>query len=153
MASAALATPRGPASEGLAPMQDTLSQDRREAVGRRRPHPRRVRVAERVYQRVDRHTGKPVAGKYEFSYRDATGRQVWQTAKGSTKTDAKAERAELLARMHRGERVERATLTVSEVAQLWFERASGPQGRWAPSTRERYERIVRRHIDASADRT
>src|SRR5437016_13067208 len=63
---------------------------------------------------------------YEFSYRDATGRQVWETAKGSTKADAKAERAELLARMHRGERVERTTLTVSEVAQLWLERASGP---------------------------
>jgi len=102
-----------------------------------------VRVAERVYQRVDRDTGKLVAGKYEFTYRDATGRQVWQTTKGETKADARAERAELLARMHRGERVERTTLTVSEVAQLWLERASGPQGQWAPSTRERYERIVR----------
>jgi len=101
-----------------------------------------VRVAERVYQRVDRDTGKLVAGKYEFTYRDATGRQVWQTTKGETKADARAERAELLARMHRGERVERTTLTVSEVAQLWLERASGPQGQWAPSTRERYERIV-----------
>src|SRR5438270_11196787 len=88
---------------------------------------------------------------YEFSYRDATGRQVWQTAKGDTKADAKAERTELLARMHRGERVERTTLTVSEVAQLWLERASGPQGQWADSTRERYDRIVRLHIDASAD--
>src|SRR5438552_13853057 len=63
--------------------------------------PRRVRAAERVYQRVDRHTGKPVAGKYEFSYRDATGRQAWQTAKGSSKADAGAERAELLARTPR----------------------------------------------------
>ena len=53
--------------------------------------------------------------------------------------------------MHHGERVERTTLTVSEVAQLWLERASGPQGRWGDSTRERYEQIVRRHIDASAD--
>src|SRR5437763_17140222 len=125
MASAALGAPRGPASEGLAPMQDTLSQDRREAVGRRRPPPRRVRVAERVYQCVDRHTGKPVAGKYEFSYRDATGRQVWQTAKGSTRADAGAERAELLARMHQWRASRRTTLTVSEVAQLWLERASG----------------------------
>ena len=102
-----------------------------------------MRVAERVYQRVDRHTGKPVAGKYEFSYRDATGRQVWQTAKGSTRADAGAERAELLARMHQWRASRRTTLTVSEVAQLWLERASGPQGQWAPSTRERYERIVR----------
>jgi integrase len=53
--------------------------------------------------------------------------------------------------MHKGERVERTTLTVSEVARLWLERASGPQGKWARPTRERYERIVRLHIDASAD--
>ena len=37
---------------------------------------RRVRVAEGVYQRIDRKTGKPVAAKFEFVYRDATGRQV-----------------------------------------------------------------------------
>ena len=70
-------------------MHDRFSQDRGDAApGRRRPHPRRVRVAESVYQRVDRDSGKPVAGKYEFTYRDATGRQVWQTAKGDTKADA-----------------------------------------------------------------
>src|SRR5207248_11426685 len=68
-------------------------------------HRRRVRVAESVYPRVDRKSGKPVPGKYEFTYRDATGRQVWQTVKGDTKADAKAERAELVARMHLGERV------------------------------------------------
>jgi integrase len=53
--------------------------------------------------------------------------------------------------MHLGERVERTALTVSEVARLWLERASGQTGRWAPPTRERYERMVRRHIDGSAD--
>ena len=88
-------------------MQGTLSQDRGDAAPGRRRNPRRVRVAESVYQRVDRDTGKAVAGKYEFTYRDVTGRQVWQTAKGDTKADAKAERAELLAHMHKGERVER----------------------------------------------
>jgi hypothetical protein len=66
-------------------MHGSFSQDRDAAPGRRRPHPRRVRVAESVYQRVDRESGKPVAGKYEFTYRDATGRQVWQTAKGDSK--------------------------------------------------------------------
>jgi len=35
-----------------------------------------VRVAEGVYQRVDRHKGKPIIGKLEFTYRDATGRQM-----------------------------------------------------------------------------
>src|SRR5437764_9203491 len=123
-------------------MHDPLSQDRPAAEPGRRPHPRGVRVAESVYQRVDRESGKPVAGKYEFTYRDATGRQVWQTAKGDTKADAKAERAELVARMHLGERVERTALTVSEVARLWLERGTGPKGRWTRSTHERYARIV-----------
>src|ERR671937_749388 len=52
-------------------MHDSLSQDRPAAAPGRRPHPRRVRVAESVYQRVDRESGKRVAGKYEFTYRDA----------------------------------------------------------------------------------
>jgi integrase len=74
-------------------------------------------------------------------------------AKGETKADAKAERAELLARMHRGERVERTSMTVGEVARLWLERGTGQKGRWAPSTLEGYERIVRRHIERSTDPT
>src|SRR5438067_9391933 len=132
-------------------MHDPSCQDDRPAAPGRRQHPRRVRVAEAVYQRIDRHTGQPVAGKYEFTYRDATGRQVWQTAKGDTKADAKAERAETLARMHKGERVERTSLTVGEVARLWLERGTGQKGRWAPSTLEGYERIVRLHIERSTD--
>jgi len=132
-------------------MHDALSQDRPRAEAGRRPHPRRVRVAESVYQRVNRNTGKPVPGKYEFTYRDATGRQVWQTANGSTKADAKAERGELVARMHHGERLERTTLTVGEVARLWLERGTGQTGRWAPSTLEGYERIVRLHIERSSE--
>jgi hypothetical protein len=132
-------------------VHDPLSQDRDRAAGRRRPHPRRVRVAESDYQRIDKDTGKPVTGKYEFTYRDASGRQIWQTANGDTKADAKAERAALVARMHNGGRVEHTGLTVSDVAKLWLERGTGRTGRWAPPTRERYERMVRRHIDASAD--
>ncbi len=115
-------------------MHDPSCQDSTPVPGRRQ-HPRRVRVAEAVYQRIDRHTGKPVAGKYEFTYRDATGRQVWQTANGDSKADAKAERAELVARQYRGERIERTTLTVSEVAALWLERGTGAKGRWSPLSR------------------
>jgi hypothetical protein len=70
-------------------MRGSLSQDPGDAVSGRRPHPRRVRVAEAVYQRVDRRSGQPVPGKFEFTYRDATGRQVWQTAKGETKAAAR----------------------------------------------------------------
>ena len=76
------------------------------------------------------------SGRYEFTFRDATGRQVWQTAKGDTRADAKAERAEVLARMHKGERVERTTMTVGAVARLWLERGVGQRkaaGRPRPS--------------------
>src|SRR5712692_9464876 len=85
--------------------------------------PRRVRVAESVYQRIDADTGQAVPGKFEFIYLDSAGRQRWQTAKGDTKADAKAERAEMVARLHRGERVERSSRTVGEVAGAWLERA------------------------------
>jgi hypothetical protein len=33
------------------------------------------------------------------------------------------------------------------VAHRWLDRGVGQTGRWAPSTAERYERIVRLHID------
>jgi integrase len=151
----------GPAQEGSAPTQEESCQSAAPTPGSARNRidgpssspPRRVRVAEGVYQRIDRKTGKPVPGSFEFSFRDSTGRQWWQRAKGETKALAKAERAQLLARMHKGERVERSGLTVSEAARLWLERATGPQGRWAESTRERYEWIVRLDIDASTDLT
>jgi len=115
-----------------------------------RPHPRRVRVAEAVYQRIDRHTGEPVPGKFEFTYRDATRRQVWPTAKGDTKAAAKAERADMVARLHRGERVERTSRTLGDVAEAWLERGRGQKGLWDATTRERYERVVRRQVLRSA---
>jgi integrase len=94
-----------------------------------------------------------VADKFEFTYRDTTGRQIWQTARNATKVEAKAERAELVARIRLGERVERTTVTVGAVARRWVERGIGQRGRWEPSTHERNERIVRRCIDASVDPT
>jgi integrase len=42
-------------------------------------------------------------------------------------------------------------LTVSQAARAWLERGVGQKGRWAPSTAEGYERIVRLHIDRSSD--
>ena len=39
----------------------------------------------------------------------------------------------------------------SAVGKLWLERGTGPKGHWSPPTRERYERIVRHYIDASAN--
>src|SRR5437899_2036777 len=72
-------------------------------------------------------------------------------AKGDTLADAKAERAEMVARLHRGERVERTKRTVSDAARAWLERGRGQRGPWDPVTRERYERVVRRHVLGSAD--
>jgi integrase len=114
-------------------------------------HPRRVRIAEGVYQRIDPRTGEPVDGKFEFTYRDATGRQVWQTAKGTTRAAAKAERAETFSRLRRGERVERTNMTVGEVALLWVERGAGLRGPWSQLSRKRYEQVVRRTIQSSPD--
>ena len=84
---------------------------------------------------------------------DSARRLRWQTAKGDTKADAKAERAEMLARLHRGERVERSNRTVGEVAEAWLERGRGKKGPWDATTRERYDRIVRQQVLASTDPT
>jgi integrase len=119
-----------------------------EQCAKRKPRPpRRIRVAESVYQRPDPKTGKPIPGKFEFVYRDATHRQIWQKATGSTKAEAVAERAELMARMSLGERIERTNLTVGEVARLWIERGTGPRGQWDPSTKDRYQRLLRSCVD------
>ena len=75
--------------------------------------------------------------RYEFTYQDSTRRQRWQTAKGNTKGDTKAERAEMVARLHRGERVERSSRTVGEVAEAMRTcrpcKVAGPSGHfdWA----------------------
>ena len=123
-----------------------------EGTGRkRRCAVRRVRVGEGVYQRIGAKTGRRVVDKFEFTYRDTTGRQIWQTAKSRTKVEAKAERAETLARIRLGERIERTNLTVGDVARRWVERGIGQHGRWEPTTHERYERIVRRSIEVSVD--
>jgi integrase len=132
------------------PTSSDGSAERPTSVG---PPPRRVRVAEGVYQRIDRKTRKPVPGKFEFTYRDVKRRQVWQTAKGKTKAAARAERAQMLARLRLGQRVERTDLTVAAAAAQWLERGIGQKGQWEPATRERYERIVRRCVENSADPT
>ena len=42
-----------------------------------------------------------------------------------------------VARLHRGERVERSGRTVGEVAEAWLERGRGKKGLWDAPTRER----------------
>jgi hypothetical protein len=96
--------------------------------------------------------GQPRRWQVRVQLRDATTRPGLQTAKGQTKADARTDGAELLARLRRGERVEHATLTLSEVAHLWLERASRPQGHWADSTRDATSGSLRQHIDSTAPR-
>jgi hypothetical protein len=47
--------------------------------------------------------------------------------------------------------VERSSRTVGEVAEAWLERGRGQNGPWDATTRERYERVVRLQVLASAD--
>jgi integrase len=44
-----------------------------------------------------------------------------------------------------------ANLTVSAVARVWLARGRGQTGPWARTTRERYDRVIRQHIDGSTD--
>ncbi len=106
-----------------------------------------------MYQGVDARTGRPLVDKFEFTYRDSSGRQIWKTAKGSSKGDAKAERAEVVGRLHRGERLEATARIVSDAARLWLERGTGTAGQWEDETRVRYERVVRTAILKSPDRS
>jgi len=64
-----------------------------------------------VVQRVER-AGDGVErawplGAFEFVYRGSASCLRWQTAKGDTKADAKAGRAEMVTRLRRGARGER----------------------------------------------
>lgn len=42
-------------------------------------------------------------------------------------------------------------VTVADAAQRWLARGRGMTGPWVQSTRERYERIVRQHVERSVD--
>lgn len=44
-------------------------------------------------------------------------------------------------------------VTVADAAVLWLARGRGMTGPWARSTRERYDRTVRQHIERSVDGT
>jgi integrase len=109
-----------------------------------------VRVAEGVYQRIDAKTGRRVPDKFEYTYRNETGRQVWRTASGTTRTDARNERREQLGMVRRSDK-QPCELTVGEVARLWLVRGVGSGGRWEASTYRRYEEHVAGLIERSVD--
>jgi hypothetical protein len=46
-----------------------------------------------------------------------------------------------------------ASLIVTAVARVWLARGRGQTGPWARTTRERYDRVIRQHIERSPDGT
>lgn len=99
--------------------------------------PRRVNIERGIYYR-----DAPRGRVYEFNYQDSDGRTRWQTVVGGLK-DARRERAEIVAKLGRGERVAPTRQTFADVATAWLE-AQG--GRLRPRTREVYETQLRLHV-------
>lgn len=96
-----------------------------------------------VYVREDA-SGRP---RFEFVFRDSTGRQRWRTVDGGV-TAAAAARADVQARMRRGERVVSSKITFAELAATWLKQVIGirqSSWRW-------YESALRRHVLPSIGR-
>jgi integrase len=83
------------------------------------------------------------SGNYEIAYRDSDGKLRIQVV-GDDFEAAKTARAELVARMARGERVSRSKIAFREYASAWLERE---KGRIRPRTYEVYEIAVRLHLN------
>src|SRR5690349_5029139 len=95
--------------------------------------PRRVKTkAPGVY--------RSVSGKYEFSFRDSDGRLRWKTVDGGFE-EAKAQRAELVGRIRKGEAVRPSRQTFAEFADEWL---AGLNKR--PRTIEAYRYALNKHL-------
>jgi hypothetical protein len=70
---------------------------------------RRVRVERGIY--------RSKSGAYEITYTDSAGRQRWQVVSGGVR-EARAARANVVAKQHRGERVVPSTETFEHVCKL-----------------------------------
>jgi integrase len=77
---------------------------------------------------------KSISGRYEIAYRDSAGKLRFQVFDGSFE-DAKNARADLIARMAKGERVVAARQSFAELAEVWF---AGKAPRVRPRTRAYY---------------
>src|SRR3712207_8825663 len=98
--------------------------------------PRRVNVERGIYRR------QAESGlAYEFTYTDSDGRQRWQTVTGGLR-EARAERAEKIAALGRGERVVPSKATLAEFFETWLE----AQAELRPRTRRAYETSMRLHV-------
>jgi integrase len=100
---------------------------------------RRERVEQNIYRRVAS-AGRDV---FEVGYRDASGRQRWQTVEGGI-TAARSVRNDLLGRKARHERVSaNPRLRFGEAADAWL---SGPVATLRPATRAVYTNAVETHL-------
>ncbi len=95
--------------------------------------PRRVKTkAPGVY--------RSISGKYEIAFRDSDGRLRFKTVEGSFEV-AKAERAELLGRMRKGEAVRPARQSFGEFAEVWLAELNK-----RPRTIEAYRYALNKHL-------
>src|SRR3954462_11009864 len=93
-------TPRAVAPGGGLPMQADTKQ------------PRRVRVERGIYK-------NPGTGRFEIQYTDSSGKVRWQTVAGGLR-DARFARAEIQARLGRGDLIVRGDRTLAEVGEEWL---------------------------------
>src|SRR5438874_10544087 len=97
--------------------------------------PRRVRVERGIYR-------NPSTGGYEIQYTDSDGRCRWRVVPGGLR-EARIARAEIQARLGRGERVAPSRRPLSAVAEEWL----GAQHHLRPRTRQLYRTQLSRHIN------
>src|SRR3954447_11815264 len=74
--------------------------------------PRRVRVERGIYK-------SPATGGYEIQYTDSSGRVRWQRVPGRLR-EARHAKAEVEARIGRGDLVLRTNRTLEEVGEEWL---------------------------------
>src|SRR3954447_14641750 len=97
--------------------------------------PRRVRVSRGVYK-------NPSTGGYEIQFTDSDGRCRWKVVRGGLR-EARVARAEVEAKLGRGERVALGRRPLVEVGEEWL----ACQHHLRPRTRQLYRTQLSRHIN------
>src|SRR5215471_8142717 len=99
-----------------------------------RKQPRRVRVERGIYR-------NPSTGSYEIQYTDSDARCRWKVVPGGLR-EARVARAEVAAKLGRGERVAPSRRPLGEVGEEWL----AAQHHLRPRTRQLYRTLLKRHI-------
>jgi integrase len=97
--------------------------------------PRRVRAERGIYR-------NPSTGGYEIQYTDSTGRVRWRRVVGGLR-EARHARAEVQARLGRGDLIVRGDRILADVGEEWL----AAQHHLRPRTRRLYETALARHIN------